>query len=102
MARGGEDDGVLSQLGGQKGGKERGEDMRLEREETREEMEKRQPGSGPGLSLAKVKPFASCQLKTAALSQKDATLCSFCWLMCLPVFVSLCAHASMLEHGELH
>lgn len=40
--------------------------------------EERQPGSRPGLSLAKVEAFASCQLETAALSQKDAALLSSC------------------------
>ncbi|CAB1442031.1 unnamed protein product [Pleuronectes platessa] len=44
-------------------------------------QKERQSGSGPGLSLANIEPFASCQFETAALSQKDAALLGFCWLM---------------------
>ena len=63
-------------------------------ERRREQRGNRQPGTGPGLSLAKVEAFASCQLETAALGQKDGALRSFCRLVCLSVFVWLCA-----QHG---
>ena len=63
-------------------------------------QKERQSGSGPGLSLAKIEPFASCQFETAALSQKDAALRGFCWLMCLSVFACLCAHAWVLQSSE--
>lgn len=58
---------------------------------------KRQSGKSPGLSLAKVELFASCQLVTAALGQRDAALCSFCWLSQL---VCLCTRAWMLQSSE--
>lgn len=64
---------------------ERGEQSKRPRESDRQ----RHAGSGPGLSLAKVKAFASCQLETAALSQKDAALHHFCLLVCSSVFVCL-------------
>lgn len=73
--------------GGMKLGRERGESRVRGRE--READRQRHAGSGPGLSLAKVEAFASCQLETAALSQKDAALRHFCLLVCSPVFVCL-------------
>lgn len=80
--------------GGRKGGIKQGEGERKP-ERRREQRGNRQPGSGPGLSLAKVEAFASCQLETAALSQKDGALRSFCRLVCL----SVCT-AWMLQSAE--
>lgn len=85
--RGWDGDEDLSQTGkvrvGREGGTEGemkpGEEERKpeRRGEQREREKERQSGSGPGLSLAKVEAFASCQLETAALGQKDAALRSF-------------------------
>lgn len=81
--------------GGREGGRKQGEDVRepegegRQRDRDRQRERKRQRGSGPGLSLAKVEAFASCQLETAALGQKDAALHYFCRLVRSSVFVCL-------------
>lgn len=67
-----------------------------ERTSERAADRQRHVGLDPGLSLAKVKEFASCQLETAACGERDAALrrlgplvCPVC--MCVCVRVSVCS-----------